>query len=72
MDNDFGKQKNWGQIAAKKLLDEYPFMINIVIPEETGCKDFSDLVSKYGSDKASSILRTIITGEMKKALVLKN
>lgn len=72
MDNDFGKQKNWGQIAAQKLIDQYPFMINIVIPEETGCKDFSDLVSKYGSDKASSILRTIISREMKKSLVLKN
>jgi|SRR6478609_242759 len=56
LDNDFDKKDNWGQIAAKKLLEKYPYLINVVIPESTGCKDFSDLISKFGKQEASKIL----------------
>jgi len=42
-DNDFDKEKNWGQIFAKELYKEFD-MINLMIPSEFESKDFSDLV----------------------------
>lgn len=60
LDNDFDKKENWGQIAAAKLVEKYPYMINVVIPPYTKCKDFSDLTSKYGYKKANKILISAI------------
>jgi hypothetical protein len=60
MDNDFSKETNWGQNAAKKLMRRFSNVINIVVPEETGCKDFSDLCSKLGHQEASEILMKVI------------
>lgn len=60
MDNDFDKETNWGQNAAQKLIRRFSNVINIVIPKETGCKDFSDLCSRYGHQEASEILMKVI------------
>lgn len=60
LDNDFDKKENWGQVAANKLTAKYPYLINVVLPKSTECKDFSDLISKFGKNKASEILRKTI------------
>ena len=60
LDNDFGKEKNWGQVAAQKLMQRFSNLTNIVIPESTGCKDFSDLCSTYGHQEASEILMKVV------------
>jgi hypothetical protein len=60
MDNDFNKEKNWGQEAADKLIQRFSNLTNIVIPSETECKDFSDLCFKYGHQEASEILMKVI------------
>jgi len=60
LDNDFGKEKNWGQDAANKLIQRFSNLTNIVVPEETGCKDFSDLCEKYGHQEASEILMKVV------------
>lgn len=58
-DNDFDKEKNWGRIAAKKWEKEYH--VNLLeIPDEYKCKDFSDLVKKYGPKKSKQILEKLI------------
>ena len=60
MDNDFEGKENWGQLAASKLLLKYTGIKNLVISTESNCKDFSDLVSKYGHARASVYLKRII------------
>jgi hypothetical protein len=56
LDNDFDKKENWGQKAATILTSKYPYLINVALPSEYGCKDFSDLMSKFGKEKANAIL----------------
>lgn len=58
-DNDFDKEQNWGRIAAKKLEKEFHFNF-LEIPDDYRCKDFSDLVKKFGPDKAKEILDELI------------
>lgn len=58
-DNDFDKEENYGQIFAEKLCNEFNFK-NIMIPSRYQCKDFSDLIKKYGKIKANSILKKLI------------
>lgn len=58
-DNDFDKEQNWGRIAGKRLEDEFGF-IQIEIPDKYKCKDFSDLVAKFGTEKANEILEEIL------------
>lgn len=58
-DNDFDKEQNWGRIAGEKLAEQFGF-IQIEIPDEYKCKDFSDLVKQYGIDKAKEILELMI------------
>lgn len=58
-DNDFLNEENNGQIMAKKLLDKYPELINIVIPEEHKSKDISDLIKKE-KQKGIEIFKQII------------
>lgn len=45
-DNDFDKKENWGQLFSNELANEYG-LINLVIPDEFKCKDFSDLVKYF-------------------------
>lgn len=48
-DNDFShKDDNPGQDNAKKIIESYPSIINICIPDIYQCKDPSDLVKKHG------------------------
>lgn len=54
-DNDFDKETNWGREAGKKLEERFGF-VQIEIPTEYKCKDFSDLVKKYGVEKSKEIL----------------
>jgi len=68
LDNDFDKKENWGQKAASSILKKYPYLINVVIPSYTGCKDFSDLVSKFGKEKANEILIKEVVDAKKKKL----
>lgn len=58
-DNDFDKDSNWGQIYADKLINIYNFD-NILIPSNYKCKDYSDLIKKFGKNKATSIIKKII------------
>lgn len=58
-DNDYDKEENWGQIHAKKRLEQFD-LINLVIPEYYKSKDFSDLVKNHGRIQASLILRKMM------------
>lgn len=58
-DNDFDKERNWGQLSAVSLCDTYGLK-NIVIPTKYKCKDFSDLTKKYGGKVANEILKELI------------
>lgn len=58
-DNDFDKEKNWGRMFGEKLASEFNF-IQIEIPEIHKAKDFSDLVSLEGYDKAKKILEELV------------
>ena len=59
-DNDQGKEKNWGQENALKLLKLYPFLNNIVIPDELKSKDFSDLYYNHGKEKSILTLNNLL------------
>ena len=55
-DNDFShRNDNPGQDNAKKLIELYPSLINICIPDEYQCKDPSDLVRDRGVKELKEI-----------------
>lgn len=56
-DNDIDGESNWGQILAQKIVDLYPYLINVVIPNNAGTKDSSDTINQYGVEKGEQILR---------------
>lgn len=58
-DNDYDKEKNWGQIYANKFCQENDIE-NLMIPSEYKCKDFSDLVKRHGKQKAHEIIEDLI------------
>ena len=58
-DNDFDKETNIGKIMGERIVENQP-IIQIEIPDEFKCKDFSDLIKKYGQNKAKEIYRTRI------------
>jgi hypothetical protein len=53
-DNDFDKDKNWGEIYSKRLASEFHFY-HVQIPDKYKCKDFSDLVDKYGAVRSKKL-----------------
>jgi hypothetical protein len=53
-DNDYDKEKNWGQIYGTKLANEFGFW-NIAIQDKRQCKDFSELVETFGAVSAKKI-----------------
>lgn len=53
-DNDFDKEKNWGQISSEKLSKHYGFY-NVMIQDKWKSKDFSDLVKNHGAIKANQL-----------------
>lgn len=61
-DNDFNKEKNWGQLAAEKLITKYPELNlkNIYIDSKFNSKDYSDLVFNHKKTKASDELKKMI------------
>lgn len=61
-DNDFGKEHNVGQEHAKNLINLYPSIINIVIPDIYKSKDPSDLVKNH----SVKILKEIWTKKLEK------
>ena len=61
-DNDYDKEHNWGQIAANKIIEDYPLynIKNIFIDRIMSCKDYSDLVKSIGIIYASDYLKQIL------------
>lgn len=55
-DNDFDKEINFGKLFGDKISKEFG-LIEIYIPDEYKCKDFSDLVKSVGSKKAKEIIK---------------
>lgn len=59
-DNDFSHwDDNPGQNNAKKLIELYPSLINICIPDDYQCKDPSDLVKNKGREELKKIWKKI-------------
>lgn len=59
-DNDFTHtQDNPGQDNAKKLVERYPNLHNICIPEEYQCKDPSDLVKHKGAETLKKLFNKL-------------
>lgn len=55
-DNDYNKKENWGQNFAKARVEQYPELINIVIPTEYESVDTDDLVINTGFKHSKNIL----------------
>ena len=53
-DNDYDKEENWGKIFAKRLSEHTGFDTR-EISSHYECKDFSDFVKKYGTEKAEDM-----------------
>ena len=53
-DNDYDKDTNWGRMHAEKLCNQYQ-LYQLEIEDNHKCKDFSDLIKKYGEKKAKNI-----------------
>ena len=58
-DNDFDKEINWGRQFGKEFSKKYEFC-QVEIPDKYQCKDFSDLVKKYGKDRSKTIWNNVI------------
>lgn len=58
-DNDYDKEKNWGQIFGEELSNRTGFM-NRHINSKYEAKDFTDLIEKYGKEKSLYIFNTEI------------
>jgi len=59
-DNDYDKLKNWGQIASKNIIKQYPFIKNIKIDGRYKCTDISDFIKKYDIDKSKKYIQLLI------------
>ncbi len=59
-DNDFNKNENWGQKAAKKLVKTYPYLINCKIDGRHRVTDISDFIKKYDKQKTIKLLKNLI------------
>ena len=63
-DNDFShKQDNPGQDNARKLIEAYPSLINICIPDDYLSKDPSDLVKNHGVETLKRLWKTLTKDE---------
>lgn len=58
-DNDFDKDINIGRMMGEQLAQQIG-AIQIEIPDKYKCKDFSDLVLKYGKEKSLEILNSLL------------
>lgn len=59
-DNDIDGTENWGQRHAQRLMKDYPYLINIKIPDGYRIKDFSDLIYNIGVEHARELLKVIL------------
>ena len=59
-DNDYDKSKNWGQLAAKTVIKQYPFIKNIKIDGRYKCTDVSEFIKKYDENKSKQYLNSLI------------
>jgi hypothetical protein len=59
-DNDWEKKKNWGQLFASKLQQQFPWMINIKLKKKDVYKDFSDYIHHNRKEKAYQKLTTLL------------
>lgn len=55
-DNDFNKERNWGQEGANKLINQYSFLKNIKIPDEYMSKDPSDLAKNLSVEFSKNFI----------------
>lgn len=58
-DNDYDKKENWGQIAAKNLIKEHPFLINRKIDGRYKCSDISEYIEKYSIEDTKKLLNQL-------------
>jgi hypothetical protein len=58
-DNDYTKEKNWGQLYAQEICDTYGFN-NICIPNQYDTKDFSDMIKKHGVQTSKQWAHSIL------------
>ena len=57
-DNDWNKEKNWGQIGAQKIVNKYNLK-NVMIPSQYQSSDPTDLVYNIGYEKAETIIQNL-------------
>lgn len=63
-DNDYShKDDNPGQDNARKLIETYPSLINVCIPDEYLSKDPSDLVKNHGVETLKRLWKTLTKDE---------
>lgn len=58
-DNDLKGEKNWGQIAGLKLAEMFQ-LTNICVPGGWDAKDPSDVAKKWGRNKVTELINTLI------------
>jgi len=59
-DNDYNKEQNWGQNHVQRIIDIYPFIKNLRIPDEYQCTDVSELMYKYSGRTTLTIISNLI------------
>jgi len=62
LDNDFEKETNAGQNYASKIIEQYPIITNIRLPNISNCSDCSDIIKKTRDYKQ---LKNILQNEIK-------
>lgn len=60
-DNDYNKPKNWGQLAAKKLIKEYSFIKNIKIDGRYQSSDISEYIFKYDEFQSKQLIERLLS-----------
>ena len=58
-DNDFDKEKNYGDIYGEELSKQFE-LIKLKLPDELKVKDTSDLCKTYGRKKVKEIINNLI------------
>lgn len=59
-DNDWNKDKNWGQINANRVIQRYKRMNNIFIPSNYKCSDTDELMVKYSKNRVLNIIKKLL------------
>jgi hypothetical protein len=59
-DNDYNKEQNWGQIHANRVIEIYPQLKNITIPNSYQCTDISEVIYKFGKQEANYLINNLL------------